>query len=60
MYQWKPWCAQGQLLHPGQWMNSREEILQIRTSEIMLSHQPEKVLAAVREIMRAPIPNQGE
>jgi hypothetical protein len=29
-------------------------------SEIMRAHQPEKVLAAVREIMRAPMPNQAE
>ena len=59
MHHWKPWRAQGQLLHPGQWLNSREEILLIRASEIMRAHQPGKVFAAAREIMRAPVPDQA-
>jgi hypothetical protein len=47
------------IIHPGQWLNSREEILLIRASEIMRAHQPGKVFAAAREIMRAPVPDQA-
>ena len=56
---WKPWRAECQLFHPRQWLNSWEEVLKTPPSEIMRAHQPEKVLAAAREIMRAPVPDQA-
>ncbi|MDC0143155.1 glycosyltransferase family 9 protein [Verrucomicrobia bacterium] len=59
MEQWKPWRAKCQLFHPRQWLNSWEEVLETPPSEIMRAHQPEKVLAATREIMRAPVPDQA-
>jgi len=56
---WKPWHAECRLFHPRQWLNSWEEVLKTPPSEIMRAHQPEKVLAAAREIMRAPVPDQA-
>ena len=54
---WKPWRAECRLFHPRQWLNSWEEVLETPPNEIMHAHLPDKVLAAVREIIRAPIPN---
>jgi heptosyltransferase-3 len=59
MEHWKPWRAECRLFHPAQWLNSWEEVLKTPPSEIMRAHQPEKVLAAAREIMRAPVPDQA-
>jgi heptosyltransferase-3 len=59
MHQWKPWRAHDRLFHPDQWMDSQEEILLHPASEIMRTHKPDKVFAAAREIMCAPVPDQA-
>ncbi len=57
MHQWKPWRAHDRLFHPGQWMDSQEEILRHPAGEIMRAHKPDKVFAAAREMMHAPNPD---
>ena len=52
--QWKPWRSDCTLLHPMQWLGSREEVLSTPPEEIMEAHTPQKVMAAVMERIRPP------